>query len=285
MLSYLVCLWGCRGALCRCSGCCDCDACTVVCVACVYAEREWEWRQCWCGGWMSCGCGEYRACVWYTWLRYCVLRSFCAVDECGGWNERRWWSMWDVYVFGSGRRGWRGEWGDERIGFGRYQSCGNWVSVGRVSVFALQWCGWCRWGVGRGLDQVWRGGVVLCLCELWVWIHCVDGRSRYLYIVLGGYLCILGAPSVQSCCTICISAPYHVFVYVRYRKSRLVCVWLSDPDLSRNHPLLWGAAPSKQRVCMTRLPKNGKSGPIAGGGRVWHILHSSLWPLWQLHRL
>ena len=25
--------------------------------------------------------------------------------------------------------------------------------------------------------------------------------------------------------------------------------------------------------------------PIAGGGRVWHNLYSSLWPLWQLHRL
>ena len=29
---------------------------------------------------------------------------------------------------------------------------------------------------------------------------CVDGRSRYLYIVLGGYLRILGAHSVQSSC-------------------------------------------------------------------------------------
>ena len=36
--------------------------------------------------------------------------------------------------------------------------------------------------------MVWRGGVVLCLCELGVWILCVDGRSRYLCIVLGGYL-------------------------------------------------------------------------------------------------
>ena len=30
--------------------------------------------------------------------------------------------------------------------------------------------------------------MVLCLCELWIWILYVDGRSRYLYIVLGGYL-------------------------------------------------------------------------------------------------
>ena len=71
-----------------------------------------------------------------------------------------------MYVFGSGRRG-------------------------------------CR--VGRVLRPG-SGGVVLCLCELCVWILCVDGRFRYLYIVLGGYLRILGAPSVQSCCTLWISA-------------------------------------------------------------------------------
>ena len=29
----------CRGTLCGCGRCCDCDACTVVCVACVSAER------------------------------------------------------------------------------------------------------------------------------------------------------------------------------------------------------------------------------------------------------
>ena len=28
----------CRGTLCGCGVCCDCDAYTVVCVACVYAE-------------------------------------------------------------------------------------------------------------------------------------------------------------------------------------------------------------------------------------------------------
>ena len=39
-----------------------------------------------------------------------------------------------------------------------------------------------------------------------IWILWVDGRSRYLYIVLGGYLRILGTPSVQSCCTLSISA-------------------------------------------------------------------------------
>ena len=48
--------------------------------------------------------------------------------------------------------------------------------------------------------------VVLSLCLLPVWILCVDGRSRHLYVVLDGWLRILGAPSVQSCCTLSISA-------------------------------------------------------------------------------
>ena len=34
--------------------------------------------------------------------------------------------------------------------------------------------------------RVWRVGVVLCLCVLYDRIICVDGRSRYLYIVFCG---------------------------------------------------------------------------------------------------
>ena len=97
--------------------------------------------------------------------------------------------------------------------------------------------------------------VGLCRYELWVRILCVDRRSRCMYIVLGGYMCILGAPSVQSCCTLSITASYHVFVYGRYCKSRLVYVCLSGLDLSRHHPLLWGGAPAIQRVRMVDLPK------------------------------
>ena len=58
--------------------------------------------------------------------------------------------------------------------------------------------------------RVGSGGVVLCLCEVCVWILCVDGRSRFLYIVLGRYMCILGLPIVQSCYALSISAAYHV---------------------------------------------------------------------------
>ena len=83
--------------------------------------------------------------------------------------------------------------------------------------------------------MVWKGGVVLYLCELGVWILCVEGRFRFLCIVLGGYMRILGAPSIKPCCNLSISASYRVFSCGRYRISRHVCV-LSDLDLSRHPP-------------------------------------------------
>ena len=49
---------------------------------------------------------------------------------------------------------------------------------------------------------------------------CVDGRSRYLYIVLGGYLLILGAPSVQSC------SPYRYLLPIMY----LFMTDIANPD-------------------------------------------------------
>ena len=58
-------------------------------------------------------------------------------------------------------RGCVGGEGGEWIGFGVYQSCGNRGSVGRVSVFWLRWCGWFRWGVGRGIGPG-SGGVGWC---------------------------------------------------------------------------------------------------------------------------
>ena len=58
-----------------------------------------------------------------------------------------------------------------------------------------------------GVGEKWVGGLVQGLGE-WggIMLVCVDGRSMYLYIMLGGFLHILGAPSVQSCCTLSISA-------------------------------------------------------------------------------
>ena len=43
----------------------------------------------------------------------------------------------------------------ERIGFGIYQSSVNMRSVGRVSVFVLQWCRWrVCWELGPGSRRV-----------------------------------------------------------------------------------------------------------------------------------
>ena len=60
------------------------------------------------------------------------------MDNCGAGHMRSWYGM----CLARGNVG--GE-GGEGIGFGLYQSCGNWGSVGRV--FWLWW-----WWVG-GLDQ------------------------------------------------------------------------------------------------------------------------------------
>ena len=78
-----------------------------------------------------------------------------------------------MYVFASGRRGWRGgEWMRGLglgLGLGFTQSCGNRGSVGRVSVFWLRWCGWCMWRVGRGLGPgsgEWGGVMSVCVVSL-----------------------------------------------------------------------------------------------------------------------
>ena len=118
----------------------------------------------------------------------------------------------------------------ERIGFGLYQLCWNRGSVGHVSVFWLLGCGWCRreWPRGwRGLDQGLRGwsGVIYVCCV----IICVDGTSRYLYIVLGEYLCILCAPSVQS------YRPYRYLLHTVY----LSVADIANPDLLGCNCRIW----------------------------------------------
>ena len=66
--------------ICGCGGFCDCDACTVVCVACVML-RECEGVRltamlAW--GWVRFGCGECRACGWYPWFQVlCLLHLTC----------------------------------------------------------------------------------------------------------------------------------------------------------------------------------------------------------------
>ena len=104
-----------------------------------------------------------------------------------------------MYVFGSGGvEGEGAEW-MRGLGLGFTNPVGTWrmldvclcLGCGGVGGVGGKWVG----GVAEGLGG---GGVVVCLCELCVRILCVDGRSRYLYMVLGGYLRILGAPSVST---------------------------------------------------------------------------------------
>ena len=54
-----------------------------------------------------------------------------------------------MYVFGSGRCGWRGggEWMRE-LGLGFTNPVGTGGVLDNVSVFWLRWCVWCRRGVG-----------------------------------------------------------------------------------------------------------------------------------------
>ena len=108
--------------------------------------------------------------------------------------------------------------------------------------------------------------MVLCLYEVWVWIICVDGRSTYLCIVLGGYLHIWGAPSVQLCCTLWISAFWHVFVYDRYHKSRLVCLKVVGPGLVSISPVFVSSSASHPVGPHDRhAQKTVRSGPHCWG--------------------
>ena len=65
-----------------------------------------------------------------------------------------------------------------------------------------------------------------------------------MYIVLGGYLQILGVHNVKSCGTLSISASYRVFVYGIYRKSRLVCVCVvvGPVFISTSPAFIWSSA-------------------------------------------
>ena len=87
---------------------------------------------------------------------------------------------------------------------------------------------------------------------------CVDGRSRNLYSVLGGHLHILGAPSVQSCCTLSISASYHVFVLGRYRKIQTcLCVVVGPGFVSTSPDCMRSNAGHADQSCQITVNREG----------------------------
>ena len=110
-----------------------------------------------------------------------------------------------MYVFDSGRHGWRGGQWMRGLGLGFTNHVGSW-GVFDCGGVGGEWVG----GLDQGLEG-WGSVMSRVSCE---WILCVDGRTRYLYIVFVGYMHIIDAPSVQSCCISWIFASYRVFVYM-----------------------------------------------------------------------
>ena len=130
---------------------------------------------------------------------------------------------------------------DDRIVFGLNQSCGNRGTVGRVSVFELRWCGWCRWGWGleQGLER-W-GGVMS------VWVVSPDYVCRW-QIQVSVYFARRIPPHLR--CTPCSILLHPIAPYFLWHISQIqtsLCVIVGS-GFVRHHPLLWGAAPAIQSV-------------------------------------
>ena len=89
------------------------------------------------------------------------------------------------------------------------------VCFGCGGVGGVERSGWVDW------SRVLEGGVVLNLCLLCVCTICVDGKSRYLYIVHGGYLRIFGAPRFNPV------VPYRYLLPNLY----LSVAYIANPDL------------------------------------------------------
>ena len=92
-------------------------------------------------------------------------------------------------------------------------------------------------------------------------ITCVDDRSMYLYIVLGGYLCFLGTPSVQSGCTLSISASYLLWQISQIQTSVCYCrtwIWIDIFRFYEEQCQPWAR--------MADLSKTVNRVHIAGGG-------------------
>ena len=112
--------------------------------------------------------------------------------------------------------------------------------------------------------------ILLCLCELGVWILWVDGRSWYLYIVLGRYLRILVFNHV---------APYRyrlptVYLFMAdIANPDLFCV-VVGPGFVPTSPAFMRSSASHPAGPHGRLSK--LRAHIPGVGRFRHNLHSSL---------
>ena len=127
----------------------------------------------------------------------------------------------------------------------------------------------------------------------------LDGRSRYLYIVLSGYVhlrctqCSILLHLVDMCFLPCICIVYHYFFISKYlystqftNKCALMMADIVNPDLFVCSCRTWiclniTRAYEEQHQPSSRsewlaCPKTVNQAPIAGAGRFRHNLHSSL---------
>ena len=99
----------------------------------------------------------------------------------------------------------------------------------------------CTLGVlALGVSLVFLNCDDICMCVVNKQFELLEFAFESVYVDLQYDEISLNFTAGSVClrCTLSISASYHVFVYDRYHKSRLICVWLSDLELSRHHPLL-----------------------------------------------
>ena len=103
-------------------------------------------------------------------------------------------------------------------------------------------------------------------CELRVRILCVNGMPRYLYIVLGRYLRILGTPSVQSYCALSIYASYRVYVSGIVNPDLFACGYQSFIDNSHFYEEQCQQSSGVRRAGLSK--KHSKTGPHYWGREV-----------------
>ena len=121
-----------------------------------------------------------------------------------------------MYVFGWGGVG--GEVSEWMIMSGFFKSYRNRDSVGRVSLFGFRWCYVC---------VSWESGFFLFIACPSI-VYCARRLTAHVWCIQCSILLHL----IDICFLPCI------LFNGRYHKSRLVCVWLSDLDLSRYQLLL-----------------------------------------------
>ena len=150
---------------------------------------------------------------------------------------------------------------DERIGFGLYQSCANRGSVGRVSVFGLQWC---RFEEDR--TRVWSGEVgscyvcvicdsgFFCICQVQVSVYCAWRIPAHLRRTQCSILLLL----IDICFLPCICL-WHIS-----QIQTCLCLVVGPGFVSTSPAFMRSSAshPAGHQAC----PQNCKSTPIAGAG-------------------